>query len=82
MILEHVSAIKKYRSTEIFPHKHCPRCKEMIPEDEEYCSEECKAIVESKDKKGKKTIFIFIGIYAVVLVVMILFMVLFKPQGG
>lgn len=53
----------------------------MIPEEEEYCSEECKALVESRDKKGKKTIFIFIGIYAVVLVVMILFMVLFKPGG-
>jgi predicted nucleic acid-binding Zn ribbon protein len=74
-----MSAMKKYRSTEIFPHKHCPRCKEMISEDQEYCSDECKIMVEAKDKKGKKTIFIFIGIYAVVLVVMLIFMFFLKP---
>lgn len=66
-------------NAEIFPHKHCPVCNKMIPEDEDYCSEECRMIATKEEKGSKKKIIIFVVIYIVVIVAM--FLVLFKMNS-
>ncbi len=64
------SKYDKYRSSEIYPHKHCLICKKMIPEEDneygEYCSEECAGIPKTKKKKNRKRIiYMVIGYFVV-----------------
>lgn len=58
----------------IFPHKHCsaPGCWNMIPENKKYCSRECEQRANFKQKRSKKSIFMIIGLYAVLIVVFVL----------
>ena len=68
---------KKYSyDAEIFPHKHCPVCNRMMPEDQDYCSEECRLIATKEKKGSKKKIALFVIIYVAVIAAM--FIVLFK----
>ena len=69
-----MAKFKKYKNEGyVYPHKHCPRCQAMIPETEEYCSEECRVVYEKKEHKGKKSLFIFIGVYVLVMILMFVF---------
>ena len=58
-------------SDNIYPHKHCPTCNKIIDETEEFCSVECGTFDKKKDKKSKKKLFGFIGVYVVVVIVFI-----------
>lgn len=42
---------KKAIETEIYPHKHCKNCGEMIDEGISYCEECYKKMLEKKKKK-------------------------------
>ena len=42
---------KKGIETEIYPHKHCKNCGEMIDEGISYCEECYKKMLEKKKKK-------------------------------
>jgi len=69
------SKYEKYSYTkDIFPHKHCPVCDKMMPEKQDYCSEECAKISKKKDKGSKKKIFFFVAIYIVVIVLLFVFL--------
>ena len=42
---------KKIAEEDIYPHKHCKRCGEMIEEAYNYCSNCYEKIKEKKDRK-------------------------------
>ncbi len=71
------SKFQKYSgiNEEIFPHKHCPVCNGMMEESEEYCSAQCGGAEKQKGKKKKRKIILFAGIYGVVIIAFILFMI-------
>lgn len=75
------SKYDQYREKDaIFPHKHCPVCSHMVPEEGgeygEYCSLECQGYVKGQ-KKGKKrqTLFMIIA-YVVMIGALVLVMFL------
>ncbi|MHA1647369.1 MAG: DUF2116 family Zn-ribbon domain-containing protein [Promethearchaeota archaeon] len=76
---------EKYKKSEIFPHKHCPVCNKMVPEEGsefgEYCSEECQASIKKGKKSKKRQWIIMIGAYVVVFAVMIVIFVV-NPPGS
>ena len=41
------------------PHKHCLNCDEPIPEDKDYCNEECMISHKIKEKRGSTRMKIF-----------------------
>ena len=45
---------KKKTEDDIYPHKHCKRCGEMIEEGYTYCSDCYRKIQEKKEKKWYK----------------------------
>ena len=55
-------------SSDLFLHKHCDVCNRIIPPDQDYCSEECKATVETKKKIKKKKNYWIYGIIAFVVI--------------
>ena len=61
----------QYKDEGIFPHKHCPACTKMIPEDEEYCSAECAGHSKTKEKGQKKKIFGFVIVYVIAITIFI-----------
>jgi predicted nucleic acid-binding Zn ribbon protein len=71
------SKFEKYSggSDDVYPHKHCPVCNGMMSEEEEYCSPECAGINKQKGKGKKRKIILFAGIYGVVIIAFILFMI-------
>ncbi len=71
---------QKKQEEYIEPHKHCagPGCWNMIPETEQYCSPECEHRATFKEKRSKKSIFMIVGVYAVLIVVFILFAFVFS----
>ena len=66
---------KKYKDQDIYPHKHCPVCKKMVPEEGsefgEYCSPECAGVPKHKKKKNRKRIIFIIVGYVVMFGVLI-----------
>ncbi|MHA1856565.1 MAG: DUF2116 family Zn-ribbon domain-containing protein [Promethearchaeota archaeon] len=66
----------------VFPHKHCPKCNKMVPEEGgqygEYCSAECAGYYKEKKKKKRLRTIIFIGLYAVAIIVLIVLSFLHK----
>ncbi len=41
------------------PHKHCLNCEDPIPEDRDYCSEECMLEHGLKKKQGSRKMTLF-----------------------
>jgi predicted nucleic acid-binding Zn ribbon protein len=52
------------------PHKHCPGCNDPIPEDKEYCSEECMVAHKVKEKRGSTRMKLFYIVAAAILVLL------------
>jgi predicted nucleic acid-binding Zn ribbon protein len=52
------------------PHKHCLHCDEPIPEDRDYCSDECMVAHKVKTKRGSAKMKIFYIAAAAVLVLL------------
>ncbi len=50
------------------PHKHCLNCEEPIPEDRDYCNEECMVKSKVKEKQGSRKMMIFYILAAIALV--------------
>ena len=74
-----MSKYDKYKDNDVFPHKHCPICSNLTPEEEtefgEYCSAECAGFNKSKKKgKRKRTIFM-VGSYVIMIGVFIVLMI-------
>ena len=71
-----MSKYDQYKSKSVvFPHKHCSKCSKMVPEEGgqfgEYCSAECAGFFKAQKKSKKKRTFLFIGLYAVAIIVFI-----------
>lgn len=49
------------------PHKHCLNCEDPIPEDRDYCSEECLVKSKIKEKRGSRKMLLFYVAAAVAL---------------
>lgn len=64
----------------VYPHKHCPICSNMVSEEgglyNEYCSAECANHNKGEKKSKRKRTFIFVGIYAVMIIVFVVFFLL------
>ena len=76
-----MSKYDQYKSkSTVFPHKHCPKCSKMVPEEEgqfgEYCSAECAGYFKTKKKSKRKRTFLFIGLYAVAIIVFVVLAIL------
>jgi predicted nucleic acid-binding Zn ribbon protein len=50
------------------PHKHCLNCEDPIPEDRDYCSEECMVTHKVKQKQGSRKMLLFYVAAAIALV--------------
>jgi predicted nucleic acid-binding Zn ribbon protein len=50
------------------PHKHCLNFEEPIPEDKDYCSEECMVRSKVKEKQGSRKMLIFYVVAAIALI--------------
>jgi predicted nucleic acid-binding Zn ribbon protein len=61
---------------EIPNHTHCRTCAKAIPPDKTFCSEECKQRYMVAMKKQKRSAYIMFGIFAAVIVVMIVLLIL------
>lgn len=55
------------------PHKHCLNCDDPIPEDSDYCSEECMVEHKVKQKQGSRKMLLFYVVAGVVLVLLWVF---------
>lgn len=55
-------------SVRLPPHRHCKNCKEPIPEDRWYCSQECEAAgrINEKGTSRKNLLFYGLAIAAVI----------------
>ncbi len=76
-----MSKYDQYKSkSTVFPHKHCPKCSKMVPEEEgqfgEYCSAECAGYFKTQKKSKRKRTFLFIGLYAVAIIVFVVLAIL------
>ncbi|HUT26680.1 MAG TPA: DUF2116 family Zn-ribbon domain-containing protein [Methanomassiliicoccales archaeon] len=49
-------------------HSHCLNCDEPVDEGQEYCSEECKAIMKGEQQKERNRNMFMFAIVAVVLI--------------
>ncbi len=56
------------------PHKHCPVCGISIPAEERFCSPKCENKYLERTKKVAKTRRTFYLIFAVIVIVYILYM--------
>lgn len=52
------------------PHKHCLSCDDPIPEDKDYCSEECMIAHKVKQKRGSTRMKLFYLVAAAILVLL------------
>ena len=60
------------------PHKHCPNCDDPIPEEENYCSEQCMVDHKIKEKKGsRKMTYFYIAAAAALIALWVLTLVKF-----
>lgn len=75
-----MSKYEKYKEESILPHKHCPICNNLTPEEGtefgEYCSAECAGFNKSKKKGKRKRNIIMISSYVIMVVVFIVLMLL------
>ncbi len=55
------------------PHKHCPACGISIPAEERFCSPKCENKYLERARKIAKTRRIFYLIFAVIIIVYILY---------
>ena len=55
------------------PHKHCPVCGISIPAEERFCSPKCENVYLERARKVAKTRRMFYLIFAVIIIVYILF---------
>ncbi len=52
------------------PHKHCLNCEDPIPEDRDYCSEECMVQHKTRGKQGSRKMALFYVAAAIVLILL------------
>ena len=52
------------------PHKHCLGCDDPIPEDKDYCSEECMITHKVKEKRGSARMKLFYIVAAAILILL------------
>jgi predicted nucleic acid-binding Zn ribbon protein len=75
-----MSKYDKYKDNDIFPHKHCPICSNIVPEEDsefgEYCSLECASKTQVQKKSKRKRWILLGGSYVVVIAVLIVLMIL------
>ncbi|MGB9881451.1 MAG: DUF2116 family Zn-ribbon domain-containing protein [Methanomassiliicoccales archaeon] len=50
------------------PHTHCLNCEDPIPEDQDFCSEECKNSYHQRARKEKRRMMYFY-IFAIIAVI-------------
>ena len=55
----------------LLQHKHCMICGKAIPLDEEYCSPECKGVMQTKVKKRRTTWYLYLLLFAALIMVML-----------
>lgn len=46
-------------SVRLPPHRHCPQCDDPIPEDREFCSEECREEQVAKKRRNSRRMLLF-----------------------
>ncbi|RLI62858.1 MAG: DUF2116 family Zn-ribbon domain-containing protein [Promethearchaeia archaeon] len=75
-----MSKYDKYKNDGIFPHKHCPICFKIIPEEGteygEYCSAECAGVKKTEKKSKKRRYIIMFASYGIMIVVFVIMMIL------
>ncbi len=78
-----MSKYQKYAEDEnyIFPHRHCPVCNGVCPEDKQYCSDECRLKTIQKKKGSKKKTYIMIAVWGGVIAVFIILILLMQPPA-
>lgn len=57
-------------SVRLPPHKHCPNCEDPIPEDRDYCSQECMLEHETKQRRGSRKMTLFYVAAGLILVLL------------
>jgi len=73
------SKYQRYNDEEyIYPHKHCPVCKKMIDEDQDFCSAECEGTINKKEKKNKRQMIMTIAMSIVPIVILVLMITVFN----
>ncbi len=51
-------------------HKHCPACGKSMPVERQFCSDECEKGTVSGKKRQQRTMWIFMGILVLFMILM------------